>query len=191
MTSRHGSGGVLSRLMQRSVDRAMRMQPKRTARVRDDLLYAAPANREIVEEIADAGRRIVDGGLAPRTLGAIAARRSGSKVIVTAEGCDLGSIDNRTLETADADADGWWTTALRHGDAAIRAWPPALVAVGPFEPIAGLAERCPAITEGPAGDSVAVTGDGTCLAIAGTVAAAIAGLEIAEHAAQIQRRRST
>lgn len=159
--------------------------------MRDDLLYAAPAHREIVEEIADAGRRLVEGGLAPRTLGAIAVRRADSKVIVTADGCDLGAIDNRVLESADIGAGGWWSRALEHGDAVIRAWPPALVAVGPFEPIAGLAERCPDVTDAPASDSIAVMGDGTCLAVADSAGAAVAGLEIAEHAAEIQRRRST
>lgn len=178
--------------MQRSVDRAMQMQPKRTARIRDDLLYAAPSSRELVAGIADAGRRLVDGHLAPRALGAIAVRRNDATVTMTRDGCDLAAIDNRELETVPLDAAGWWSEPLAHGDAAIRCWPPALVSMGAtFEPVASLVEHMPVISRRPAASSIALFDDGSCVSIAETVEAAISAVEVAEHAARIESRRRT
>lgn len=189
MTSRDGPG-LVSRLVQRSVDRAMGMQPKRTAKIRDELLYAAPGAREMVAEIADAGRRLVEGGLAPRRLGSIAVRKSETAVTVTEQGCDLAAIDGRSLETAENGAESWWASAIGHGDAVIRCWPPALVAIGgEFRPIGALNREMPAIVEAPEPDSIVLDADGTCLSIAATVGRAIAAVEIAEHAARIESSR--
>jgi hypothetical protein len=176
--------------MQRSVDRAMQMQPRRTARIRDDLLYSAPSSREVVAAIADAGRRLVEGRLAPRALGAIAVRRNDATVTVTREGCDLAAIDNRELETVPADGAGWWSEPLTHGEAAIRCWPPALVSIGAgFEPVASLAEHMPVISRRPVASAIALSEDGSCVSIAETVEAAITAVEVAEHAARIEFRR--
>lgn len=190
MTSRDGSRGLVSRLVQRSVDRAMDMQPKRTARIRDELLYAAPGARDTVAQIADAGRRLVEGGLAPRRLGSIALRRSETAVTVTEEGCDLAAIDARSLETAETGPESWWASAIAHGDAVVRCWPPALVAIGrEFRPIGSLSREMPKIVGVPEPDAVVLDADGTCLSIAATVGLAIAAVEVAEHAARIESRR--
>lgn len=122
---------MLDRLIRGSVDRAMRMQPRRTRTVVDEYLYAAPEWREQVAAIAAAGRRLVAAGLCPPTAGSIAVRRSPTKAAVTALAADLGSIDNRHLETvALEDKVSPVLSALRAGaDAGIWAFPPALMAL--------------------------------------------------------------
>lgn len=166
------------------------MQPKRTARIRDELLYAAPGARETVAEIADAGRRLVEGGLSPRRLGSIALRKSETAVTVTEEGCDLTAIDARNLETAETGPESWWVSAIGHGNAVVRCWPPALVAIGgEFRPIGSLRREMPKIVGVPEPDAVVLDADGTCLSIAATVGLAIAAVEVAEHAARIESRR--
>ena len=168
----------------------MEMQPKRTARIRDDLLYAAPSSRDVVAGIADAGRRLVDGRMAPRTLGAIAVRRNDATVTVTQDGCDLGAVDNRVLETLSIDVVGWWSEPLAHGLAAIRCWPPALISIGGvFEPVASMAEHMPRIAREPAAGTVVLSDDGSCVSVAETLDEAITAVEVAEHAALIESRR--
>ena len=184
------SDGILNRWMKGSVDRALEMQPRRTSRVRDEYLYSAPSAREVVAEIADAGRRLVEGGLAPRTVGAIAVRRTDAIAARTAPGTDLARIDNRMLESVPISDDDPVAGALAHDETAILCWPPALSALATrLEPVPSLAARLPAIASEPGPARLVENFDGSWLAIAPTVAQAIEWIEVAEHAARMQARR--
>lgn len=184
--------GLVGRLMKGSVDRALRMQPRRVTRIADDLLYASPSQREVVEQFAAAGRRLVEGGLAPRTLGVIAVRRTETSASRTTKAADLTRIDNRTLESIELDDESWFGGVLRHGDAVIVAWPPSLLAVGTHLGVpSSIAEHLPPIDTDLGPDRLVLAEDGSCLSIAETIEAAITWLEIAEHAATMQLRRSS
>lgn len=183
--------GIVSRWMKGSVDRALEMQPRRTSRVRDEFLYAAPSAREAVAAIADAGRRMVEGGLAPRTAGAIAVRRTDDSATRTEPGADLSDLDNRKLQSVKIESGDALVNALRFDAAAILCWPPALSALErPLDAVPSLSGLLPEITNelGPA--RIVSTVDGSWLALAPTVAQAIEWIEIAEHAARIQSRRT-
>lgn len=127
--------GVLARLTKSSVDLALRIQPRRTARVRDDILYAAPAERETVSEIREAGARLVAAGLAPTTLGMIAVRRNDATITRTIPGTDLRLIDNRFLESVGADDPHPAVAALQSAPAAVWGYPPYLLAMQDTQPI--------------------------------------------------------
>ncbi len=184
------SDGIVSRWMKGSVDRALQMQPRRTSKVRDEYLYAAPSARELVAEVAEAGRRLVEGGLAPRTAGAIAVRRNETSATRTAPGADLASLDNRMLESVRIDDDDPVVNALQHDAAAILCWPPALSALeAPLEPVPSLADRLPEITNQLGSARIVSNDDGSWLVLAPTVTQAIEWIEVAEHAARMQTRR--
>lgn len=121
--------GLLTRLTKISADAALRMQPKRTAHVRDDILYAAPAERDTVKEFRDAGERLVAAGLTPATLGAIAVTRTDATNTRTIAGADLRRIDNRMLETVAESDSHPVVAALRFADAAVWAHPTHLLAL--------------------------------------------------------------
>lgn len=123
--------GMIDRLMRSSVDRALRMQPKRTQKVADELLYAAPSAREDVGAVRAAGIRLVEQGLCPAGLGSIALRRSPKRAVLTAIGADLSALDNRHLESVDIDDRvSPALAALRAGaEAAVYAFPPTLLAL--------------------------------------------------------------
>lgn len=123
--------GMIDRLMRSSVDRALKMQPRRTQRVADELLYAAPSAREDVGAVRQAGERLVRAGLCPGGLGAIAVRRTAKRAAITAVGADLSALDNRHLESVDLDDRvSPALAALRAGaDAAVYAFPPTLLAL--------------------------------------------------------------
>ncbi len=123
--------GMIDRLMRSSVDRALKMQPRRTQKVADELLYAAPSAREDVGVIRAAGARLVDQGMCPAGLGSIAVRRSPKRAALTAIGADLSALDNRHLESVDIDDRVSPTlAALRAGaEAAVYAFPPTLLAL--------------------------------------------------------------
>ena len=183
--------GLVGRMMKGSVDRALRMQPGRVTRIADDLLYASPSQREVVEQFAAAGRRLVEGGLAPRTLGVIAARRTETSASRTSPAADLTQLDNRTIESIDLNDESWLGGVLRHGHAVIVAWPASLLAVGiHLEAPASITEHLPPIATDFGSDRLVLAEDGSCMSIAGTIEAAITWLEIAEHAATMQLRRS-
>lgn len=120
------SGGVFGRLMRSSVDRALDMQPKRTQRVADDLLYASPSAREEVASIRSAGARLVECGMLLPSVGSIAVRRGDGRATVTIAGSDLSSLDNRSLESVElSDRRTPAMAGLRAGGrAAIHAFPP-------------------------------------------------------------------
>ena len=184
--------GIVSRLMKGSVDRALEMQPRRASRVRDEYLYAAPSARELVAEVVAAGRRLVEGGLAPRTAGAIAVRRSDSKATRTIEGADLSSLDNRMLESVDIDPGDPVVNALRYVEAAILCWPPSLSALtGPLDPVPSLATRIPDITPEIGPGRIVHNADGSWLVLGSTVTEAVEWIEVAEHAALMQTRRGS
>ena len=184
--------GLVGRMMKGSVDRALRMQPGRVTRVADDLLYASPSQRDVVAEFADAGRRLVEGILAPRTLGVIAVRRTETSASRTAPGADLTQIDNRTLESIDLTGDSRLVEALTHGHAVIVAWPPALLAVGVhLDAPLSIARHLPVIDSHVGSDRLVLGDDGSCVAIADSIGAAITWLEVGEHVAHMQLRRSS
>ena len=184
------SDGMVNRLMKGSVDRALQMQPRRTSKVRDEYLYAAPSARELVAEVAEAGRRLVEGGLAPRTIGAIAVRRTDTTGTRTAPDADLATLDNRMLESVRIEGDDPVVIALRHDAAAILCWPPALSALDePLDPVQSLAARIPEITSEPGPARIVHNTDGSWLVLAPSVSQAIEWIEVAEHAARMQSRR--
>ncbi len=184
------SEGMINRWMKGSVDRALEMQPRRTSKVRDEYLYSAPSARELVAAVADAGRRLVDGGLAPRTAGAIAVRRNETNATRTAPGADLSNLDNRMLESVDISRGDPVVGAVRHDDAVILCWPPELSALDePLEPVPSLADRIPEVTSEIGPGRIVHQADGSWLVLAPTVTEAIEWLEVAEHAARIQTRR--
>jgi hypothetical protein len=184
------SDGLINRWMKGSVDRALAMQPRRTSRVRDEYLYSAPSARELVAEVADAGRRLVDGGLAPRTAGAIAVRRNETTATRTALGADLSNLDNRMLESVAIDRGDPVVSAVRYDDAVILCWPPALSALDEtLDPVPSLAERLPEVTSEIGPSRIVSQADGSWLVLAPTVTEAIEWIEVAEHAARMQSRR--
>jgi hypothetical protein len=125
------SGGVFDRLMRASVDRAQRMQPRRTQRAADDLLYAAPSARIEVTAISTAAARLVETGILLPSVGAVAVRRGEDRATITVSGADLREIDNRDLESVELDDRRSPAMAgLRAGGmAAIHAFPPHLLAL--------------------------------------------------------------
>jgi ribulose-5-phosphate 4-epimerase/fuculose-1-phosphate aldolase len=187
--------GLLDRMMRSSVDRAMRMQPRRTSKVVDEFLYSAPSARDEVAAVHAAAARLVTAGLSPLTLGSVAVRRSATKATITALDADLSAIDNRHLETVDID-DGASPAlaAIRAGAAAaVWAFPPhlmAAVAQGVAMPETGrLASAAgPIAVAGSLGEArsglTVVTGEG---AVAGhdDPLAAVTRLEAAEAMARI------
>ena len=182
--------GMISRLMKGSVDRALRMQPRRAGAVRDEMLYAAPSARELVAEIANAGARLVEAGLSPRVGGVIVVRKSEGSGTRTLADADLGSIDNRSLETVSLGSGDPVLSSLEHGDAVIKAWPPELLAVGSdLEIVPSMALMVPDISTEFGPDRIVILPDGVCIGIGPSVGKVIGWLESANHAARIQLRR--
>ena len=187
---------MFDRLMRGSVDRAMKMQPRRTQRVADELLYSSPSARDEVAAIREVGARLVGGGLTPPSAGSIAVRRSDTKVGVTLAGTDLASIDNRSLETVDlSDRSTPALAGLRAGsNAAIYAFPPNLLALvaegGVIEPVVSdLADRVGDLTIATHLDGIRtglsiLTGRGVVATHDGPLEA-LARLEAAETLARI------
>ena len=91
--------GILDRLMRSSVDRALKMQPRRVQRVADETRYTSPMERPLVDAMRDAGRRITRFGFDVGDLAAIAVRRDLGSMTVTDWGADLGDLDGRALVT--------------------------------------------------------------------------------------------
>lgn len=188
--------GLLNRLTKRSVDTALRMQPRRTARVRDEILYAAPAERDNVQHIHDAGKRLVEAGLCPPMLGVVAARRNDKTITRTMSGADLSAIDNRMLETVTADDLHPAVVAVAKAEAAVWAYPPYLMAEPEPEQLADL--DYPELMEAIGGIVSDPTSlhEGVCvIAGRGVVAAgsdpmnAVTRLEAAELLAKIKRTK--
>lgn len=121
--------GIIDRLMRSSVDRAIAMQPRRTRRLADEYLYAAPVARPAVEAIRSAGRRLVASGLASTALGGVAVRKSDRSVTRVIPGSDLTAVDARHLETAAASPGDPLAWAAASVGAAVLAHPVSLLAV--------------------------------------------------------------
>lgn len=189
-------GGVLDRLMRSSVERAMKMQPRRTQKMADEYLYASPSGREEVAELRAVGKRLVDAGLSPAFDGSIAVRRSDRRASVTHRGADLGAIDNRSMESVDlADRSSPALAGLRAGaEAAIYAYPPHLLALTssdglPDPTVSDLADRAGDLAVVSAEDDIrtgltVLTGRGV-VATHDTPSEALARLEAAEMLARI------
>ena len=186
--------GILDRLMRASVDRALRMQPKRVSKVADEYLYAAPRVRDEIETIRAACRRLIETGLTSSSLGRVAIRRTEHAVTRIAVGTDLTAVDARHLETADrSEADPVVEAAAAAG-AAVLAHPPSLMALAgrgrtPDVSIEALAHQAGPveIIEGPPDGTYGVWVIPTLGAIAAgpDVGDAVTRLEAAERMAAI------
>ncbi|NIA24249.1 MAG: hypothetical protein GWP04_01625 [Gammaproteobacteria bacterium] len=186
--------GLLRRIMRRSVDRAVQMQPRRVDRIRNDLLYAAPSERDLVAEIRRAAERLLAAGLAPATLGAVAVRRSDKSATRTAVGADLGCIDNRALDTVPIDDSDPLVAALAFHEAAAWGLPPMLLALAeqhrvPEPVVASMSEAAGSIRLGvatePLPEGVTVIRGMGVLAVGDDVGTAVTRLEAAEFLATI------
>ncbi len=185
--------GLLNRMTKRSVDMALRMQPRRTARVRDEILYAAPAERDNVQQIHDAGERMVAAGLCPPLLGVVASRRNDATITRTMDGVDLAAIDNRMLATVTSEDDHPVIAAIAECDAAVWALPPHLMATERPEALLDLGYPTLAAAVGSFSSDPAGMQPGVCvLPGRGVVAAgtdpedAVSRLEAAELLAKIK-----
>jgi ribulose-5-phosphate 4-epimerase/fuculose-1-phosphate aldolase len=186
--------GMWERWMRSSVERAVRMQPKRVRKVADEYLYAAPGAREEIEEIRAACRRLVETGLTSSSLGRVAIRRTAHAVTQVAPGTDLNAVDARHLETADrSGADPVVEAAAACGAAAL-AHPSslmALAAVGrtPERTLKALADQAGPIEivdrPDPGTEGVWVVPSLGAIAVAGDIGGAVTRLEAAERLAQI------
>jgi ribulose-5-phosphate 4-epimerase/fuculose-1-phosphate aldolase len=123
------SVGILDRFIRSSSDRALKMQPKRVAKVADEYLYAAPAVREEIEGVRNACRRLVEAGLASASLGRIAMKRTDHAVSQIVPGSDLTAVDARHFETADRSLDDPVVEAAAVAGAAVLAHPVSLLAL--------------------------------------------------------------
>jgi ribulose-5-phosphate 4-epimerase/fuculose-1-phosphate aldolase len=88
---------LVDQAMRSSVERAMRLQPRGTRRMADELLYTAPAERETVAAVRAAGARMVEAGLALPTAAAVAARHGPSSMTISRRGVDVARLDGRHL----------------------------------------------------------------------------------------------
>jgi ribulose-5-phosphate 4-epimerase/fuculose-1-phosphate aldolase len=88
---------LVDQAMRSSVERAMRLQPRGTRRLADELLYTAPAERETVAALRVAGARLVEAGLTLPTAGAVAARHGPSAMTISRRGVDVARLDGRHL----------------------------------------------------------------------------------------------
>lgn len=121
--------GLLDRWMRASVDRALRMQPKRVGKVADEYLYAAPKARDEIEAIRAACRRLVDTGLTSSSLGRVALKRTEHAVTEVTPGTDLTAVDARHLQTADRNEGDAVVEAAAVAGAAVLAHPSSLLAL--------------------------------------------------------------
>jgi ribulose-5-phosphate 4-epimerase/fuculose-1-phosphate aldolase len=101
---------VVDQAMRSSVDRAMKLQPRGTRRVADELLYTGPSERDTVAALRAAGARLVEAGLSVSTAGAVAARQGPATMTISRRGADLARLDGRhlvrlRLDGHDADDD--------------------------------------------------------------------------------------
>jgi hypothetical protein len=97
--------GVLDRLMRRSVDRALHMQPKRVRDAADEVRFSAPTAREEVASVRAAAARLVEAGLALPTAGRIALRRTDRVAAVTVPGADLSASSGVAMTTVHLDTE--------------------------------------------------------------------------------------
>lgn len=191
--------GLLDRLMRRSVDRALDMQPKRVRAVADEVRFAAPSAREEVAAVADAARRLVAGRLALPTLGRVAVRRTDRVAVVTAPGADLSDLTGASMTTVHLDGDDATEPLLvpiRAGSgAAVLGQPVALLALAGSDPVLAdlpaLAGVAGPVTWGgvPSGPGVGVDPAWGAVAAGHDPAEAVTRLEAAERLAEITIER--
>jgi hypothetical protein len=188
------SVGLFDRWMRTSVQRALRMQPKRVSKVADEYLYAAPRAREEIEAIRNACRRLVETGLTSSSLGRVAMKRTEHAVTQVEPGSDLAAVDARHLQTADRSKSDLVVDAAAEAGAAVLAHPPSLLALTatgriPDTQLVALAEQAGPIEivdEPPLGRSgVWVVPSQGAIAVDSEVAGAVTRLEAAERLAAI------
>jgi hypothetical protein len=187
--------GILDRFMRSSVDRAVAMQPRRTKKIADEYLYAAPAARPGIEAIRSAARRLVDAGLSSPGLGGVAVRRSERTVTRVAPGTDLGAVDARHLETVGVESDDPLVSAASAVGAAVLAHPVSLLALAVSKNLDAIDSRSlealgalaggVAVAERPTSEGVWVVPGVGVIAIAVDLMTAVTRLEAAERLAAI------
>jgi ribulose-5-phosphate 4-epimerase/fuculose-1-phosphate aldolase len=91
--------------MRSSVERAMRLQPRGTRRMADELLYTAPSERETVAAVRAAGHRMVEAGLTLPTAGVVAVRQGPSSMTISRRGVDVARLDGRHLVRMSTDGE--------------------------------------------------------------------------------------
>lgn len=186
--------GILDRMIRSSVDRALRMQPKRSQKVADEYLYTSPAARPDVEEIRNASARLVSSGLTTSSLGRVVVRRSDKSVTQVVPGKDLTAVDARHLETVDVNDGDIVVLAAASTGAAVLAHPVSLLAlsltgrtpersVGALSELAGPIEIAGVLPS--YGEGVWIVPSLGVVSVASDVGAAVTRLEAAERLAAI------
>lgn len=187
--------------MRASVSVAGRIQPRKALRQADETLYSSAMSRETIQRVAEAGRRVLAGGLAVNGMTVIGWRRSEHRIGITAAGSDLGSLGPDQLtsvrpgDTAFASSGHARVVAAIAAGAGAAVWahPTALLTLAtdgrtPSGVIVELAERAGSV--GLAGDGscdiVVYPGEG-CLASGKDPIDAAIRLEAAERLAAIER----
>lgn len=187
--------GVLDRLMRRSVDRALHMQPKRVRDAADEVRFSAPSAREEVAAVRTAAARLVGAGLALPTAGRIAVRRTDRVAAVTVPGADLASSSGTAMTTVHLETeelDSLLLSPIRAGaGAAVLGQPVKLLALAAFgarlADVPALASIAGPISWGslPEGAGVGVDTAWGAIAVADDPVEAVARLEAAERLAAV------
>jgi len=200
--------GLVDRLVRSSVDRALKMQPRRVRRIADETRYATPSERPRVDEIHTACTRLATARFVVAGLGLVAISREAGGLTVTEAGADFTDIDARHLVTwsptdAGEDVDPrdplltlFYTTIESDGDveAIVVAHPPHVLAAAASDRLAGSSEGALGEAAGPIGHGP-VGGAGVWVIEAGVVGAghnaidAVSRLEAADRIAEIEMIR--
>ncbi|MGH9242800.1 MAG: class II aldolase/adducin family protein [Acidimicrobiales bacterium] len=184
---------LIDQAMRSSVDRALKLQPRKARRVADELLYSAPAERDAVAALHAAGCRLVEARLAVSATGAVAARHGSASMTVSRRGADLTQLDARHLVRVALDGDaepddapaavGLLREIIRVGAAAaVWAHPVALLACAAagVEPDRSVSDELSAMAE-----TVTVIPGRGAVAAGADPLDAVARLEVAERLAEI------
>ena len=200
--------GLVDRVMRSSVDRAMKMQPRRVRRIADETRYATPSERPRVDEIRAACTRLATARFSVAGLGLVATSREAGGLTVTEAGADFTDVDARHLVTwspADAGDDvdprhsllATLYSAIAGGgdiDAVVVAHPPHVLAAAASGRLPGAFDGALGSVAGPIGHGP-IDGPGVWVIDAGVAAAghnavdAVRRLEAADRIAEIDMIR--
>lgn len=193
------SSGLVDRMIRSSVDRALRLQPRRARRIADETRYSSPSARGLIDDLAAAARRLLASGLAVPTATRLAVRRDDGRIAVSIAGADLARLDGGRVETLDParHPTDLAAVAARVGGA-VAVHPPALLALATLgrtpDPhasaelaaLAGVLSR-----DLPTQPGVGILPAGVAIGADRTAKGAVARLEAAERLAEISLRLST